>query len=138
MAVLEVLAERWKGTRWHAVFIGGMIAVSLWTMTGPTVNWVVGAYASEKLDVMLKERGITKESFAEVQRKLGEVDVQTDGLKKDIKDLTIAVQSLANEQTRVKGELENSRTTASQERKDVQTTVDNIYNFLLNRGRSDR
>lgn len=133
MSPLDLVYDKVKGTRWHALFIGGMIAVSLWTFTGPAVNWVVDAYASEQLDIMLKERGITQESFAAVQQKLKEIDAQTDGVKQDLSQLKMAVETIAREQTIAKTENKKDQEQSIKERKELKDSLDTLYKFLIER-----
>lgn len=132
MSILDTILDRTKGTRWYAIFIGATLAAFLWSVTGPTIQWVVTAYAAEKLDTMLQQRGITKESFAAVQQKLKEIDSQTDGVKKDLQDLKSAIGNLTQEQTRVKQELKEGKRVSEEERKEIKASIDRIYNYLLN------
>lgn len=133
MSIIDTVLERTKGTRWYSIFIGIMIAVSIWTFTGPAVNWVVGAYAAEKLDIMLMERGITKESFAAVQQKLKEIDAQTDGVKQDLSQLKMAVETIAREQTIAKTENKKDQEQSIKERKELKDSLDTLYKFLIER-----
>lgn len=133
MSIIDTVLEKTKGTRWYSIFIGSMIAVSIWTFTGPAVNWVVGAYAAEKLDIMLMERGITKESFAAVQQKLKEIDSQTDGVKQDLSQLKMAVETIAREQTIAKTENKKDQEQSIKERKELKDSLDTLYKFLIER-----
>lgn len=133
MSPLDLVYDKVKGTRWYPLFIGAMLAVSIWTFTGPAVNWIVGAYAAEKLDIMLMERGITKESFAAVQQKLKEIDTQTDGIKGDLTQLKAAIETVAREQTIAKSENKKDQEQSIKERKELKDSLDTLYKFLLER-----
>lgn len=133
MSIFETLAERTKGTSWGRVFFGVMMLTSVWTFTGPTIEWVVEAYADEKLDVMLKERGITKESFQAVQRKLNEVDIQTNGIKGDLNQLKSTLAEVVAAQKAAKEELVATTNQTAQDVSEVKSSLGQIYNYLINR-----
>lgn len=131
MSIIDTVLDRTKGTRWYSVFTGLMLAAALWTFTGPMINWVVLSYAGEQLDVMLQQRGITKQSFSEVQKKLSEVDLQTDGLKTRMTAIENALIGLTNNQAAVARELKEYKEITQAERKETKGTIDNIYTYLL-------
>lgn len=131
MSIFEILAERTKGTSWTKVFFGLTILTSVWTFTGPTVGWVVEAYADEKLDVMLKERGITKESFTAVQQKLNEVNQQTNGIKSDLTQLKSTLAEVVAAQKAVKEELVTTTQQTAQDVNEVKASLGQIYNYLI-------
>ena len=133
MSIFETLAERTKGTSWGRVFLGVMMLTSVWTFTGPTIGWVVEAYADEKLDTMLKERGITEESFHAVQRKLNEVNIQTNGIKGDLTQLKAKLDEVVAEQKAVKDELTTTTSQTARDVGEVKASLHQIYNYLINR-----
>lgn len=131
MSVADTVLDKLKGSRWHSVFIGGMIAVAFWAFTGPAVNWAMSAYASETLDIMLLQRGITPDAFKDVQKKLKEIDAQTDGLKQDLKKVNDAIIVIAQKQEAISRELDAATVRSKEERKELKEAIDTIYRYLL-------
>ena len=91
---------------------------SLWLFAGPFVQ----SYAKDALREMLIEQGVSPQVFAEVQRKVDEIDKQTNGVQADIEKMKQDLGIVLLNQGNIKSNAEETR-----------KQVDRIVEFLINR-----
>ena len=106
----------WLVVRWCSV------AFVVWSYSGEFVRGQVKIQAGAVLEEMLLERGISPQVFADVQRKVNEIDKQTDGVKTDIEKMKQDIGVVLLNQSNIKNNAEETK-----------KQVDRIVDFLIGR-----
>ena len=70
---------------WGASIVVGLSIA--WTVLGTLVSYVVSASANDIFDTMLKDRGITTQSFQELQKDVGELKVDLGSIKSNVNSI---------------------------------------------------
>ena len=106
------------GVLWRHLASITVVLGSLWLFAGPFVQ----SYAQDALRDMLTEQGLSPKVFADVQRKVDEIDRQTNGVQTDIEKMKQDIGVVLQNQSNIKNNAEETK-----------KQVDRIVDFLIGR-----